>query len=61
MTAAVKNINRTADAAHEAVEDDRDSRGIGCRKAAARRKVAARKAVRRADKAVLVAAVCGDY
>jgi hypothetical protein len=60
-TPAVKNLNRALDAAREAAADDRDYRGVGGIVGSRRRKVAARRAGRRASKAVLVAAVCGDY
>jgi hypothetical protein len=48
----MKNVNRAERAAAEAVEEDRDYRGVG-RQATVRRKKAARRAARRASKAIL--------
>lgn len=48
----MKNVNRAERNANHAVDDDREHRGLG-RKATVRRKKAARKAARRAGKAIL--------
>jgi hypothetical protein len=49
---SIKNLNRAFTAASEADRDDREYRGVGGHKASRARKVAARRAARRACKAV---------
>ncbi len=53
-------VNRAKNAAYEAAYDDRDSRGVGRRAANIRRKKAAVRTDRRANKAILAYKVQGD-